>query len=189
MIANYLASSIVDEVFAAPGQHSSLEILIAVYAYAVQIYADFSGLHGHRDRDRAPARLLVPAELRLALRGHLAAGLLAPLAHDAVPLAARLRLHPARRQPWQASDPDLPQPAADDAARRAVARRRVDLRRLGSAPRRRARRRAAVGRAARRHRAPVDRVGDAGGRASSSSTSSASRGSSSGPTPSTRRGR
>jgi D-alanyl-lipoteichoic acid acyltransferase DltB (MBOAT superfamily) len=43
VIANYLASSIVDQVFAAPGQHSSLEILIAVYAYAVQIYADFSG--------------------------------------------------------------------------------------------------------------------------------------------------
>jgi alginate O-acetyltransferase complex protein AlgI len=43
VIANYLASSIVDEVFGAPGQHSSLEILIAVYAYAVQIYADFSG--------------------------------------------------------------------------------------------------------------------------------------------------
>ncbi len=43
VIANYLASSIVDQVFAAPGQNSSLEILIAVYAYAVQIYADFSG--------------------------------------------------------------------------------------------------------------------------------------------------
>jgi alginate O-acetyltransferase complex protein AlgI len=43
VIANYLASSIVDEVFAAPGTHSSLEILIGVYAYAVQIYADFSG--------------------------------------------------------------------------------------------------------------------------------------------------
>ena len=43
VIANYLASSIVDQVFAAPGQHSSLEILIAVYAYAAQIYADFSG--------------------------------------------------------------------------------------------------------------------------------------------------
>jgi alginate O-acetyltransferase complex protein AlgI len=43
VIANYLASSIVDEVFAAPGNHSSFEILIAVYAYAVQIYADFSG--------------------------------------------------------------------------------------------------------------------------------------------------
>ncbi len=43
VIANYLASSIVDDVFATPGNHSSLEILIAVYAYAVQIYADFSG--------------------------------------------------------------------------------------------------------------------------------------------------
>jgi len=43
VIANYLASNIVDEVFGAPGQHSSLEILIGIYAYAVQIYADFSG--------------------------------------------------------------------------------------------------------------------------------------------------
>jgi D-alanyl-lipoteichoic acid acyltransferase DltB (MBOAT superfamily) len=43
VIANYLASSIVDQVFGAPNQHSSLEILIGVYAYAVQIYADFSG--------------------------------------------------------------------------------------------------------------------------------------------------
>jgi alginate O-acetyltransferase complex protein AlgI len=43
VIANYLAANIVDDVFGAPGQHSSLEILIATYAYAVQIYADFSG--------------------------------------------------------------------------------------------------------------------------------------------------
>lgn len=43
VIANFLAAGIVDQVFGAPGQHSSLEILIAVYAYAVQIYADFSG--------------------------------------------------------------------------------------------------------------------------------------------------
>jgi alginate O-acetyltransferase complex protein AlgI len=43
VIANYLAGAIVDDVFGAPEQHSSLEILIAVYAYAVQIYADFSG--------------------------------------------------------------------------------------------------------------------------------------------------
>jgi len=43
VIANYLAAGIVDDVFGAPGEHSSLEILIAVYAYAVQIYADFSG--------------------------------------------------------------------------------------------------------------------------------------------------
>ena len=43
VIANYLATHIVDQVFAVPGTHSSPEILIAVYAYAVQIYADFSG--------------------------------------------------------------------------------------------------------------------------------------------------
>ncbi len=43
VISSYLASNIVDEVFANPDQYSSLEILIAVYAYAVQIYADFSG--------------------------------------------------------------------------------------------------------------------------------------------------
>jgi D-alanyl-lipoteichoic acid acyltransferase DltB (MBOAT superfamily) len=43
VISNYLASSIVDDVFGAPNQHSSLEVLVAIYAYAVQIYADFFG--------------------------------------------------------------------------------------------------------------------------------------------------
>jgi D-alanyl-lipoteichoic acid acyltransferase DltB (MBOAT superfamily) len=43
VISSYLAANIVDEVFANPSQYSSLENLIAVYAYAVQIYADFAG--------------------------------------------------------------------------------------------------------------------------------------------------
>ncbi len=43
VISNHLASSIVDDVFGAPNQHSSLEVLVGVYAYAVQIYADFFG--------------------------------------------------------------------------------------------------------------------------------------------------
>jgi D-alanyl-lipoteichoic acid acyltransferase DltB (MBOAT superfamily) len=43
VIANYLATSIVDPVFGAPDQHSSLEVLVGIYAYAVQIYADFFG--------------------------------------------------------------------------------------------------------------------------------------------------
>ena len=43
VIANHLASHIVDDVFAAPNRHSSLEVLVAVYAYAVQIFADFCG--------------------------------------------------------------------------------------------------------------------------------------------------
>src|SRR5215207_5592494 len=43
VIANYLAESIVDDVFAAPELHSGAEVLFATYAYAVQIYCDFSG--------------------------------------------------------------------------------------------------------------------------------------------------
>jgi alginate O-acetyltransferase complex protein AlgI len=43
VIANHLAASIVDEVFGAPNQHSSLEVLVGIYAYSVQIYSDFFG--------------------------------------------------------------------------------------------------------------------------------------------------
>jgi alginate O-acetyltransferase complex protein AlgI len=43
VIANFLADAIVDDVFGAPNQYSSFEVLVAVYAYAVQIYCDFSG--------------------------------------------------------------------------------------------------------------------------------------------------
>ena len=43
VIANYLAANIVDQVFGAPNRHSSPEVLAGIYAYAVQIYADFFG--------------------------------------------------------------------------------------------------------------------------------------------------
>ena len=43
VIANALAATIVDDVFANPGAHGALETLVAIYGYAVQIYADFSG--------------------------------------------------------------------------------------------------------------------------------------------------
>ncbi|MFL5955088.1 MAG: MBOAT family O-acyltransferase [Gaiellaceae bacterium] len=43
VIANHLATHIVDDVFAAPNRHSSLEVLAATYGYAVQIFADFCG--------------------------------------------------------------------------------------------------------------------------------------------------
>ena len=42
VVANFLATAIVDPVFDAPAAHSAGEILFATYAYAVQIYADFS---------------------------------------------------------------------------------------------------------------------------------------------------
>ncbi|MFM7064635.1 MAG: MBOAT family O-acyltransferase [Actinomycetes bacterium] len=43
VIANYLATAIVDPVFVAPGQYRNWELLIGAWSYAVQIYADFSG--------------------------------------------------------------------------------------------------------------------------------------------------
>ena len=42
VISSYMAT-IVDPAFALPNAHSSWEILWAIYAYAIQIYADFSG--------------------------------------------------------------------------------------------------------------------------------------------------
>ncbi len=43
VIANFLATAIVDEVFGDPTRHGALEIGVGIVAYAVQIYCDFSG--------------------------------------------------------------------------------------------------------------------------------------------------
>ncbi|MCL2447864.1 MAG: hypothetical protein FWD17_02830, partial [Polyangiaceae bacterium] len=43
VIGDYLAQAIVDRVFATPERFTALEVLVAVYAYAAQIYADFAG--------------------------------------------------------------------------------------------------------------------------------------------------
>lgn len=43
LIADFLAAHLVNGVFATPGGYSSLEALLGIYAYAVQIYCDFSG--------------------------------------------------------------------------------------------------------------------------------------------------
>jgi alginate O-acetyltransferase complex protein AlgI len=43
VVASYLADEIVDPFFALPFQHAGLGALIGIYAYAIQIYADFSG--------------------------------------------------------------------------------------------------------------------------------------------------
>jgi alginate O-acetyltransferase complex protein AlgI len=42
VIANYLSVDFVDAVFRDPGSHTSLDLLLGVYAYALQIYCDFS---------------------------------------------------------------------------------------------------------------------------------------------------
>ena len=43
VISSYLSKQIADPVFASPGSHSAFEVIVGVYAYAVQIFADFSG--------------------------------------------------------------------------------------------------------------------------------------------------
>jgi alginate O-acetyltransferase complex protein AlgI len=43
VIADYLARSIVDPVFAVPDLYSAPDVLLAAYAYTAQIYCDFSG--------------------------------------------------------------------------------------------------------------------------------------------------
>ncbi len=43
VIASYLTTNIVDDVFAVPQNHSQLTVLLAVYAFAIVIYCDFSG--------------------------------------------------------------------------------------------------------------------------------------------------
>ena len=43
VIGDFLARSLVGGVFGAPGQYSSLDVVLGIHAYAVQIYCDFSG--------------------------------------------------------------------------------------------------------------------------------------------------
>jgi alginate O-acetyltransferase complex protein AlgI len=43
VIADELARNVVDPVFNDPGAHSGLEVLLAIYGFAAQIYCDFSG--------------------------------------------------------------------------------------------------------------------------------------------------
>lgn len=43
VISSFLATQIVDPVFRLPGEFGRWEVLWAIYAYAIQIYADFSG--------------------------------------------------------------------------------------------------------------------------------------------------
>jgi len=43
VIANYLATGLVDEVFFDPSMYAGPDLALAIYAYAIQIYCDFSG--------------------------------------------------------------------------------------------------------------------------------------------------
>ncbi|MFO7177150.1 MAG: MBOAT family O-acyltransferase [Pseudomonadota bacterium] len=55
VLADFIAASFTDSIFAAPGDYSSIENLLALYAFTLQIYADFSG---YSDIAIGAARLL-----------------------------------------------------------------------------------------------------------------------------------
>jgi D-alanyl-lipoteichoic acid acyltransferase DltB (MBOAT superfamily) len=55
LLGDFIAAAFADRVFAAPTEHSSLENLLALYAFTLQIYADFSG---YSDIALGSARLL-----------------------------------------------------------------------------------------------------------------------------------
>ena len=55
LIADYLAENLVNRVFDTPKLYSGAEVLVAVYAYSLQLYYDFSG---YTDIARGTAQLL-----------------------------------------------------------------------------------------------------------------------------------
>ena len=126
---------VADLAFDAGSARRRCDAWYGVIAYAFQIYFDFSGYSDMAIGLGLMLGLRLRQELRLALPVAVDHRVLAPLAHLAVDLAARLPLRPARRQP-QGPGADLRQPARRHAARRAVARRGVELRGLGRPPRR-----------------------------------------------------
>ena len=107
--------------------------LLAVYAFAFQIYCDFSG---YTDAARGIAKCLgieLALELQAALLRGQPAGVLEPVAHQPVEVAARLPLHPAGREPRRLVH-HLPEPDADHDHRRPLARGGLDVHPLGGVP-------------------------------------------------------
>ena len=102
-IADFLAREVVDDVFAVPQQYAAPDVILAAYAYAAQIYCDFSG---YTDIAIGVALLMgfvFPRNFHSPYRALELPRVLAALAHHALPLPARLPLHPARRQPRRAA--------------------------------------------------------------------------------------
>ena len=119
-----------DPIFKDPEKYSTGACWLAVLAYAIRIYCDFSGysdmalglahLFGYKLTSNFNMPYISQNVSEFWRRWHISLS----------SLAARLRLHPAGRQPRFALA-DLPQPDDHDGARRAVARGGVGLRAVG----------------------------------------------------------
>ncbi len=84
MIADYLAENLVNRVFDFPNLYTGAENLIAVYAYAFQLFYDFSGYTDIAMGSRAAAGNQVAGKFQSSIRGRECRRFLAPLAHHAV---------------------------------------------------------------------------------------------------------
>ena len=132
VISSYMAT-IVDPVFALPNSASRWEVLWAIYAYAIQIYADFSGytdmaigialLLGIRFPQNFDAPYISLSVQEFWRRWHMT---LSRWLRDYlyIPLGGNRGTRVVH----------LPQPVPDHGHRRPLARRQLDLRDLGRAP-------------------------------------------------------
>ena len=130
VIANYLAVSFVDPVFTDPTEFSRFDLVMAVYAYAIQIYADFSA---YTDIAIGVAALLgyrFPQNFNQPYRA-LGIGDFWRRWHMTLSAGCAITVHSARRQSPRRAD-DCAQSDADDGARRPVARRELEVPDLGA---------------------------------------------------------
>ena len=128
-------SRIAEAVFDKLAQPSLAEAWLGLSAYTIQIYFDFAGYSNMAIGLALALGFSLPAQLPPALCVALGHRVLAALAHQPVAVAARLSLHPARRQPRPGAR-DLSQSLPRVRRLRPVARRELDLRDLGHASRR-----------------------------------------------------
>jgi hypothetical protein len=142
----------IDPLLENPAAFGFVDSWLVMFGYAFQIYFDFSaytdmalglalmfGIELPWNFDR-PYRAASPSEFWRRWHVTLSSWrVLAPLARHPLELVARLPLHPARGQP-EGPGPPRREPAGDDGARRALARRLRELPLLGPLPRRDARR-------------------------------------------------
>ena len=120
------------------GSLGPVEAWYGVTAYAFQIYFDFSGYSDMAIGLGLMLGFVFPKNFDSPYRLAVNHRVLAPLAHFAVRVAARLPVRAARREP-QGPRAHVREPVPRHAARRALARRRVELCDLGGAARRAAR--------------------------------------------------
>ena len=130
VLADGFLSPVVEKVYDATKAPMALDAWIGTLAFSGQIFCDFAGYFDHSDRRRLVPRLRHARQFPLSLRRGRFFRFLAPLAHHLVVLAARLSLYPAWWKP-EGRGANLSGADVDDAVGRAMARRQLDLRRLG----------------------------------------------------------